>query len=252
MTETANAPKPQILIVDDHPNIRELLFLTLKKRGFDADAAEDGQEAVEKAQVKDYDLVVMDIHMPRMNGIEAAKLIKKKRPETYLVIMTGEANETEIHLALKEAGGHYACLRKPFDPPQFMVMVKHLLEEAQEHREKIQYEKEESVLEKIEDTLHEKRRKVEALAEKSQLKKWFYVIVVSLLLGAVISFFLLPGYDKISGFISEPEKLLEEVAKEKFQNMDEETKKKLMEKYKDQYNALDEESKKKLRDKFKK
>ena len=84
-----------ILIVDDEPTVRCAIERWLKLRGFEPDTAADGAEAVEKCRSCRYEAVVMDIEMPRMNGVEAIRLIKRDSPATPIIVLTGFVNDLE-------------------------------------------------------------------------------------------------------------------------------------------------------------
>jgi CheY-like chemotaxis protein len=64
-------------------------------RGFETDTANDGAEAVEKCRANRYEIVTMDLEMPRMNGIEAIRVIKRDCPDTPILILTGFVNDVE-------------------------------------------------------------------------------------------------------------------------------------------------------------
>jgi len=82
---------PKILIVEDEKNQRELYAMELQDRGYETDQAANGREAVEKVQKNAYDLVLMDIRMPEMDGIEALGKIAKDK-KTPVIIYTAYSN----------------------------------------------------------------------------------------------------------------------------------------------------------------
>ncbi len=81
--------KPRILIVEDEYNVRDALDRWFTLRGFEADNAEDGLAAVEKCRKHVYDIITMDLEMPRMNGMEAISIIQKIHPTVPIVVLTG-------------------------------------------------------------------------------------------------------------------------------------------------------------------
>ena len=84
---------PKILIVEDEKNQRELYAVELQERGYETDQAVNGKEAVEKVQENNYDLVLMDIRMPEMDGIEAlGKILSKKDKKIPVIIYTAYSN----------------------------------------------------------------------------------------------------------------------------------------------------------------
>jgi DNA-binding NarL/FixJ family response regulator len=87
--------KLKVLLADDHDNFRRILSAFLKaQKGIEVvGEAIDGQEAVEKAERLHPDLVLMDIHMPRQNGIEATKVIKNRLPATKVFVLSMDPSE---------------------------------------------------------------------------------------------------------------------------------------------------------------
>ena len=112
-----------ILVVEDHPNNMELIVEILNNNGFIIDMAENGKEAVEKAERKIYDLILMDIELPEMNGIVATKLIKSK-PEYKdkpVIALTAYAMKGDKEKFLSEGFDDY--ISKPIDISEFIKKV---------------------------------------------------------------------------------------------------------------------------------
>ncbi|MFQ5813185.1 MAG: response regulator [Anaerolineae bacterium] len=116
--------KASILIVDDDRGMGETLLDIMEDMGYDADVAGDGFEAIEKAKNNAFDVVLMDIKMPGMNGVETFKEIRKILPETNVVMMTAYAVEDLIAEALRE--GAYGVLHKPLDIEKVLNLVESL------------------------------------------------------------------------------------------------------------------------------
>ncbi len=103
----------RILVADDEESIRWVLSKALKKQGFDVDLAEDGYQARKLAQQHRYDLAVLDIKMPGIQGLDLLKQFRIDHPHTLIVIMTAEATMEHAVSAMKN--GAYDYLTKPFD-----------------------------------------------------------------------------------------------------------------------------------------
>ncbi|MDJ0755656.1 MAG: response regulator [Ardenticatenaceae bacterium] len=124
----------KILIAEDEPDIRELIELSLGYGGYEVAAARDGQEAVEMALTDSYDLIMMDVRMPRMTGYEACRALKK-RPEFSdipIVFVSAKGQDKDIKEGM--AAGATAYIVKPFEPEQLLQKVKEILAEASKPR----------------------------------------------------------------------------------------------------------------------
>ena len=103
----------RILVADDEESIRWVLSKSLKKQGFSVDLAEDGLQALQLSRKNRYDLAVIDIKMPGLQGIELLQTLQQERPETLVVVMTAESTMENAVAAMKH--GAYDYLTKPFD-----------------------------------------------------------------------------------------------------------------------------------------
>jgi len=113
--------KASILIVDDDMGMCETLSDIMEERGYRTVIALDGYEAVEKVREAAFDVILMDIKMPGMNGVETFKQIKRIHPETAVVMMTAYAVEDLIREALSE--GVYGVLYKPLDMERMIGLI---------------------------------------------------------------------------------------------------------------------------------
>ncbi len=116
----------KILVVDDEQAIRKTLKEILEYEKHNVDLAKDGFEAVEKAKKNQYDLVLLDIKMPKMDGIEVLEELQKINPELPVVIITGHGTVDTAVEALKK--GAYDFLEKPLDLNRLLVAVRNALE----------------------------------------------------------------------------------------------------------------------------
>lgn len=122
-------PRPtRILIVDDIPDVLTSLSRVLQMRGFEVATACDGKEAVEINLSWKPDAVIMDVRMPRMNGIEACLEIQRARETVLVVLMTGFAEALDLanESIFAEAGRHgrVAVMMKPLDLDCVMDLIK--------------------------------------------------------------------------------------------------------------------------------
>ena len=117
-----------ILIAEDSRSIRGLVAKALTEAGFDVVAAADGREALEKAEVGAFDLVITDINMPRMNGIELVTELRKLQQFRFMpiIVLTTESSP-EMKLRGKSAGAT-GWLVKPFDPELLLRAIARALD----------------------------------------------------------------------------------------------------------------------------
>ena len=107
--------KGTILVVDDDPVVIKSCERILKSDGYSIDSAVNGQDAINILHKKDYDLVVTDLKMPEVNGIDLIKWLRNSKPQTGIVIITGYPSQETIKDALDL--GIIDYLPKPFTPP---------------------------------------------------------------------------------------------------------------------------------------
>lgn len=117
----------KILIVDDDPGIRMLLSKFLQREGYETIPAQNGLEGVELAKKNQPDLIIMDVVMPQMDGLTAARLIKFYKPlsEVPVLFLTAKDAEKEIELAQEVRAEVY--ITKPFDIRQVIQVVQETL-----------------------------------------------------------------------------------------------------------------------------
>ena len=109
---TKKEPRLSVLIVDDEEDILNILKFILTKEGYQVDTALDGKQALQLFKKGSYDIVLTDLRMPEMDGIELLQRIKEIRPETEVLIMTAYASIESAVLAMKKGAADYIV--KPF------------------------------------------------------------------------------------------------------------------------------------------
>ncbi len=117
--------KNTILIVDDQKGVRRLLEELFKKESFNVHLASDGQEAIVKARELTPDIILMDMKMPNMNGLEAAQAILTNDKEQSIIMMTAYGEMDIVNQALDI--GVKKCITKPFDIMILREMVKEMV-----------------------------------------------------------------------------------------------------------------------------
>jgi two-component system chemotaxis response regulator CheY len=116
-----------ILIVDDSPSIRQMVEMTLKSASYHVTAAQDGQAALELCQKNQYDFVLTDQNMPRMDGITLIKSLRAipNYRSTPIVVLTTEASD--VIKSQGKAAGATGWMVKPFDPKKLLEIAAKVL-----------------------------------------------------------------------------------------------------------------------------
>jgi len=131
-----SAKKPRILVVDDEPDAVELVAFNLKGAGYDVSTAVDGEEALKKARDLLPDLIVLDLMIPAVDGLEVCKILRRDaRTATIpIVMLTAKASEVDRVLGLELGADDYVT--KPFSPRELVLRVKRLLRSTTAEHEK--------------------------------------------------------------------------------------------------------------------
>ena len=119
--------KKTILTVDDSPSVRKMVEFTLKSKGFAMQSAGDGMEALERLKEEIFDAIILDINMPRMNGLEFLEKIKQddKLAAIPVIMLTTEGQEEDKNKSISL--GATAYIVKPFKPTQLLNLVGEVL-----------------------------------------------------------------------------------------------------------------------------
>jgi DNA-binding response OmpR family regulator len=115
---------PRILLVDDEKPIQTLLSFPLQRDGYEVTAASDGREALQRFGESHYDLVVLDLMMPKMDGLEVCRRLRS-RSDVPIIMLTAKAEETDKVFGLELGADDY--ITKPFSMREFRSRVKAVL-----------------------------------------------------------------------------------------------------------------------------
>ena len=118
--------KINILVVDDELSIRESLSGWLKQDGYEVETADDGPTALARIQENHYDIMLLDVKMPKKDGITVLKELKENDPETAVVMMTAHGAIQDAVEAMKL--GAYDYLLKPFDLEELSLTIEKLVQ----------------------------------------------------------------------------------------------------------------------------
>jgi CheY-like chemotaxis protein len=110
-----------ILVADDNEDLCDTFALILKRRGFFVETAVSGLAAVDKYQRRRFDIALMDIMMPEMDGVEACRRIKEMDPDAAVILMTGSSDEAQLRLAQDQGPRH--IVQKPVNIEQLFEII---------------------------------------------------------------------------------------------------------------------------------
>ncbi|WP_128894568.1 response regulator transcription factor [Longirhabdus pacifica] len=116
--------KQRILVVDDEERIRRLLKMYLEKEGFHIEEAEDGEIAVQKALEEDYELILLDVMLPGIDGVEVCERIRQHK-STPIIMLTAKGEEANRVQGFEVGADDYVV--KPFSPREVIYRVKAIL-----------------------------------------------------------------------------------------------------------------------------
>jgi DNA-binding response OmpR family regulator len=134
--------RPKILVVDDEPEAVELVEFNLKQGGFDIAVAADGAEALKKARALVPNLIVLDLMLPEVDGLEVCKMLRRDSATSKIpiIMLTAKAAEIDRILGLELGADDY--ITKPFSPRELVLRIKRILERGQapdQERERLKF-----------------------------------------------------------------------------------------------------------------
>ena len=128
-TRSEQTSRHHVLLVEDEMSMAKGLAMVMREEGFDVDIAETGRSAVEKFAANGFDLLVADLRLPDIDGLDVIQQVRGKRPGTKVVIITGYPSVASAVQAVKIGVSDY--LRKPFTDDEFIAAVRSALKEKE-------------------------------------------------------------------------------------------------------------------------
>lgn len=121
----------KILLVEDEKNIVLGVTICLRSAGLEVDVAEDGMEALRKIEGSKPDLVLLDLVMPKLNGLDALKSMKENKAtkDIPVIVLSARAQEEDIQRAMDLGASDY--MAKPFKPAELLEVIQRVLEGVQ-------------------------------------------------------------------------------------------------------------------------
>ncbi|MCB0193704.1 MAG: response regulator transcription factor [Anaerolineae bacterium] len=117
--------KPHVLVVDDEPNIREVVELYLQREGYEVEVAGDGAAALQAIERKTPDLIVLDLMLPAINGLQITRMLREGDYNVPIIMLTAKSDETDRINGLELGADDYVT--KPFSPKELVARVKAVL-----------------------------------------------------------------------------------------------------------------------------
>lgn len=121
----------KVLIVDDEVSIVTLLTYNMEQSGFETDSAYDGLEAIKKARSTHYDLIVLDLMLPEMNGLDVCKYLRDNHINTPILMLTAKDDEIDKILGLELGADDY--LTKPFSPKEVIARTRAIIRRSDQN-----------------------------------------------------------------------------------------------------------------------
>lgn len=112
----------KILIIEDEVSIQKLLSYDLNQAGFQVDSALDGLTGLQKALSNNYDLILLDLMLPKLDGIEVCRRIREENEDVYIIILTARDDEYDKVIGLDMGADDY--MTKPFSPREVIARIK--------------------------------------------------------------------------------------------------------------------------------
>lgn len=115
----------RVLVVDDEPDVLYAVSTFLKEEGYSVDTAEDGEEGLEKAIVTDYDMILMDVMMPKRDGLSVLDEIRRRKKATPVILLTARDRVEDRIQGLDTGADDY--LAKPFELSELLARMRSLI-----------------------------------------------------------------------------------------------------------------------------
>lgn len=167
--------KERILVVDDEKDILELIDYNLSKNGYKVKTVTSGEEALELIKDNDYDLIILDLMLPGVDGFDLCKIIKadKHKANIPIVMVTAKAEEADKVAGLEIGADHYVT--KPFSPRELLAIVKATL-----RRKPVKEEEEKPIIERGDLKIHVGRHEVTIKDKPVELTHLEFLILLAL------------------------------------------------------------------------
>ena len=169
--------KISILIVDDEESVRDSLYNWFIEDGYDVECAENAKKALSILELKKMDIILADIKMPGMDGMEMHRRIRSLDKDSIVIIMTAFASVTTAVQALKD--GAYDYITKPFDPDDLSHLIRNATSQISLKNENKELRKKVISLENVDDLLGSSEMMIKVLKEVEQVAQSNSPVIIS-------------------------------------------------------------------------
>jgi len=161
-----------IMVIDDEPDVLMMIERVLRLEDYDVSTSTDGKQAIEKLQEKTFDLVITDIRMPKMDGLEVIRQVKAFDPSIEVIVLSGYATMENAIEALKDGGAFHFVLKPLNDIDSFYHIISQALEKRQLLiNNKILMQQLETVNKNLEDQVKQKTASLEERVKELEILK---------------------------------------------------------------------------------
>ncbi len=161
---TYDPKKIDLLLVDDDPDFRESVARRFMRRGFQVQEATHGEQALQLASLRQFDVVVLDMVMPGMSGIQVLEQLKLTHPESEVILLTGQGTIETAVQAMKL--GAYDFLTKPFPLAELEILIEKAYERRQLRKENTQ----------LKEVLNRERTEPQIVGKSAAMQEVFRLI----------------------------------------------------------------------------
>lgn len=120
-------PKKKILVVDDEVDLLKVLKLNLETKGYDVVCAFDGEQALEKVRSENPDVIILDVMLPKLNGVEVCKNIRQDPVFNKIPVIMLSGKDADVDRIIGRVSGAKMYITKPFDLEQLISAIKKVL-----------------------------------------------------------------------------------------------------------------------------
>ena len=125
----------RILLVEDDPHLAKGLLFNLEKEGYEVFLVDNGLSALDQLREKDFDLIILDLMLPKMGGLEVARTIRETNTRFPILMLTAKSSRKDREIGLEAGADDY--LTKPFHLPELLLRVKGILRRSEWYKEPV-------------------------------------------------------------------------------------------------------------------